>query len=133
MGRGCTSRSYSDDVTPDRSTLRTVLREIFRSRAISLIDLPLTRCSRRIRPTVSTTNIPVARPPSKRTAQQAKIKGSVLDADHPGKGGHFCRPKHMPVEKLPDARDPDVDVALGPEPLDDLGQRNVLRVRLDEG
>ena len=38
----------------------------------------------------------------------------------------------MPVEELPDARDPDANVALGLEPPDDLGQRDVLRARLDE-
>ena len=35
-----------------------MLREILRSRAISLIDFPWTKCSRRIRPIVSTTSIP---------------------------------------------------------------------------
>jgi hypothetical protein len=38
--------------------LRTVFRDIFRSRAISLIDLPFDKCSRRIRPIVSTISIP---------------------------------------------------------------------------
>src|SRR5271157_4473917 len=42
---------------PDRSTLLTVLRDTFRSRAISLIDLPLTKCSRLIRSIVSTISI----------------------------------------------------------------------------
>jgi hypothetical protein len=58
FGRGWTSRSYSNDVSPDRSTRRTVLREIPRSRAISRIVLPLTKFSRRIRAIVSTTSIP---------------------------------------------------------------------------
>src|SRR5260221_9898706 len=49
FGRGWTSRSYSNEVSPDRSTLRTVFRDTFRSRAISLIVLPLMKCSRRIR------------------------------------------------------------------------------------
>jgi hypothetical protein len=43
---------------PRSKNLRTVLRDMFRSRAISLIDLPLTKCSRRIRPIVSTISIP---------------------------------------------------------------------------
>ena len=46
-----------NDVSPDRSTFRTVLRDTFRSRAISRIDLPLTKCSRLIRPIVSTISI----------------------------------------------------------------------------
>src|SRR5436190_4620670 len=58
FGRGWTSRSYSKDVSPDRRTLRTVLRDTLRSRAISLIVLPLIKCSRRIRAIVSTTSIP---------------------------------------------------------------------------
>src|SRR5271163_661038 len=58
FGRGCTSRSYSNDVSPDLSTFRTVFRDTFRSRAISLIVLPLMKCSRRIRAIVSTTSIP---------------------------------------------------------------------------
>src|SRR5712664_3019886 len=49
---------YSKEVAPDRRTFRTVFRDTFRSRAISLIDLPLIRCSRLIRPIVSTTSIP---------------------------------------------------------------------------
>ena len=55
---GWTSRSYSKAVSPDRSTLRTVFRATLRSRAISLIVLPLRKCSRRIRPIVSTVSIP---------------------------------------------------------------------------
>ena len=47
-----------EDVSPDRSTLRTVFRDTFRSRAISLIVLPLMKCSRRIRAIVSTISIP---------------------------------------------------------------------------
>ena len=35
-----------------------MLRDSFRSRAISLIDFPWTKCSRRIRPIVSTISIP---------------------------------------------------------------------------
>jgi hypothetical protein len=58
FGRGWTLRSYSNAVSPDRSTLRTVFRDTFRPRAISLIVLPLMKCSRRIRPIVSTVSIP---------------------------------------------------------------------------
>ena len=49
---------YSKDVAPDRRTFRTVFRDSFSSRAISLTVLPFTKCSRLIRPIVSTTNIP---------------------------------------------------------------------------
>jgi hypothetical protein len=37
FGRGCTSRSYSNTVAPDRSTLRTVFRDTLRSREISSV------------------------------------------------------------------------------------------------
>src|SRR5947207_8734248 len=49
---------YAKEVAPDRRTLRTVLRDTFSARTISLIDLPRTKCSRLIRPIVSTTSIP---------------------------------------------------------------------------
>ena len=58
FGRGWTSRSYENAVSPDRRIRRTVLRDRCRVRAISLIDFPLPRCSRRIRPIVSTISIP---------------------------------------------------------------------------
>ena len=45
-------------VACERITLRTVLRETFTSRTISLIGFPLTKYSRQIRAIVSTTNIP---------------------------------------------------------------------------
>jgi hypothetical protein len=45
------------EVSPDLSTFRTVFRDTFRSRAISLIVLPLMKCSRRIRAIVSTISI----------------------------------------------------------------------------
>jgi len=40
FGSGWTSRSYSNDVALERSTLRTTLRESFSSRQIALIGLP---------------------------------------------------------------------------------------------
>ena len=49
FGRGCTNRSYSKEVSPGLSTFRSVFRDTFSSRAISLIVLPLMKCSRRIR------------------------------------------------------------------------------------
>jgi hypothetical protein len=47
-----------ENARSDLSTFRTVFRDTFRSRAISLIVLPLMKCSRRIRAIVSTTSIP---------------------------------------------------------------------------
>src|SRR5580693_602954 len=76
---------------PERRILRTVLREIFRSRAISLIDLPLTRCSRRIRPIVSTTSIPRHPLETKRAAQQSRIQGVNFGRRSPGSGVKFAR------------------------------------------
>jgi hypothetical protein len=58
FGRDCTKRSYSNEVSPDLNTFRIVFRDSFRSRAISLIVLPLMKCSRRIRAIVSTISIP---------------------------------------------------------------------------
>src|SRR6266480_2144530 len=86
------SRSYSNDVSPDRSTLRTVFRDTLRSRAISLIVLPLMKCSRRIRPIVSTVSIP---PPLAWNQSEQRIrptcKGSILDADPPAQGVKIAR------------------------------------------
>src|SRR4051812_26546772 len=95
FGRGCTSRSYSAEVSPDRSTLRTVFRDTLRSRAISLIVLPLRKCSRRIRPIVSTVSIPpTARSESKRAAQQANLQGVNFGRRSPGSGGQNCTPNY---------------------------------------
>jgi hypothetical protein len=58
LGRGWRSRSYSKAVAPERTTLRTVFRDTCRSRTISLIVLPCTKNSRRIRAIVSTHFIP---------------------------------------------------------------------------
>src|SRR5262249_39247221 len=58
FGSGWTSRAYSKQVAPERSTLRTVLCDTFSSRTISLIGLPLTKYSRRTHPIVSTPSIP---------------------------------------------------------------------------
>src|SRR5215204_2452670 len=92
FGRGWTSRSYSKDVSPDRSTLRTVFRDIFRSLAISLIVLPLRKCSRRIRPIVSTVSIP---PPPALIQSRQRISpirwGSILDADPPAQRVKIAR------------------------------------------
>jgi hypothetical protein len=56
------------DAVHDRSTIRTVFQDTFRSRAISLIVLPLMKCSRRIRPIVSTVSIPP--PPASNQSEQ---------------------------------------------------------------
>jgi hypothetical protein len=49
-------------------------------RAISLIDLPLTRCSRRIRPIVCTISIPHRPPLPKRTAQNSGCRSPSSEA-----------------------------------------------------
>jgi hypothetical protein len=59
---------------------------MFRSRAISVIDLPLTKCSRRIRPIVSTISIPHRLLQIEAGNPQAKIQGAILDADPPAQG-----------------------------------------------
>src|ERR1700745_1451457 len=109
------SRSYSKDVAPDRSTRRTVFRDTFRSRAISLIVLPLMKCSRRIRPIVSTVSIP---PPLAWSQSEQRIRptsrGSILDADPPAQGGKIARRMTTPGPAL------SVKVSLQPQqPLGD--------------
>ena len=74
------SRSHAKDVTPDRSTLQTVFREIFRSRAISLIVLPLIKCSRRIRSIVSPSAFPTTRFDRSEQHNKPTVRGSILDA-----------------------------------------------------
>jgi hypothetical protein len=80
---GGSSRPYSKDVAPDRSTLRIVFQETFRPRAISLIVLPSMKCPRRIRPIVSTVRISPSHLRSKRAAHQPNLQGAILDADPP--------------------------------------------------
>src|SRR6202050_850413 len=89
------SRSYSKDVSPDRSTLRTVFRDTFRSREISLIVLPLKKCSRRIRPIVSTVSIPPTTCfESKQAAYQAQLQGVNFGRRYPPSGGQNCTPNN---------------------------------------
>src|SRR6516165_3263856 len=68
-------------------TRRTVLRDTLSSRAISLIERPSTKCSRRILPTVSTHSTPFT-PANARETTGGQIstrkftpRGSVLQAD----------------------------------------------------
>src|SRR4051812_9897060 len=100
FGRGCTSRSYSAEVAPDRRTLRTVFRDTLRSRAISLIVLPLRKCSRRIRPIVSTVSIP---PPPASNQSEQRIRpngrGSILDADNPAQGVKIARRNTLGIRR----------------------------------
>jgi hypothetical protein len=72
---------YSNEVSPDLSTFRTVFRDTFRSRAISLIVLPLMKCSRRIRAIVSTISIP-----------DHLLRYKAGRATAQSIGGQFCRP-----------------------------------------
>src|SRR5271157_2827108 len=100
FGRGWTSRSYENAVSPDRRIRRTVLRDRCRVRAISLIDFPLPRCSRRIRPIVSTISIPP--PPASRQSRQPtkpEIGGSILDDDDAPQGVNFARRNTLAAER----------------------------------
>src|ERR1700761_240930 len=101
-GHGCTWRLYANSVAPERSTLRTVFRDTFNARAISLIDLPLTKCSRLIRPIVSTTSIPrhplaspagslrITSPRGQNWTPIAPLPGSIFHAEtqKPGRPSH---------------------------------------------
>src|SRR5919106_3781175 len=71
-----------NSVAPERSTLRTVLRETCSSRTISLIVLPRTKNSRRIRAIVSTPFIP--QPPAPKPEQVARESHAA--------GGQNCTP-----------------------------------------
>src|SRR4029077_12955568 len=73
--------------------LRTVFRDTFSARTTSLIDRPLTRCSRLIRPIVSTTNIPrhPLASPSGPACTSLRKRGSKLDADYPSTGVNLPR------------------------------------------
>jgi len=81
-----------NDVSPDRRTLRTVLRDMFRSRAISLIDCPLTKCSRRIRPIFPQSASP---PPLQieAAAHRPKFRGQ-FGRRSPGSGVKLHAAKH---------------------------------------
>ena len=69
------------------------LRDTFNSRMISLIDLPRTKCSRLIRPIVSTTSIPrhPLASPQRVSLHITAQRGSKLDADHPSTGVNLPR------------------------------------------
>src|SRR5271155_5164502 len=86
---------YSKEVAPDRRTLRTVFRDTFSSRTISLIDLPLTNRSRLIRAIVSTTNIP-CHPLQPRAGQPAHHgpKGVRVGRRSPLHRGQSSTPNH---------------------------------------
>ena len=74
----------------DRRAKGTTLRDNRKSRAIALIGLP-PACSRRIRTTVSTTNIPISPPGKPGRCLNHQNEGSLLDADHPANGVPFAR------------------------------------------
>src|SRR5208337_3630692 len=116
FGRGWTSRSYENAVSPDRRIRRTVLRDRRRVREISLIDFPLPRCSRRIRPIVSTISIPhrpLRAKAGTRTNRKSggqfwtpmtPLRGSILHAETHGDQGEFQERRdhvrQIPVIKL---------------------------------
>jgi hypothetical protein len=92
FGRGWTSRSYSNDVSPDRSTLRTVFRDTLRSRAISLIVLPLKEM---LAPNpadrLHCQRSPTTRFESKQAAHQANRRGSIFGRRSPAQGVKIAR------------------------------------------
>ena len=59
-----------------------------------MIDFPLTKCSRRIRPTVSTISIPHHPLPGKQAAQQPSVQGVNFQRRSPHVGGQNYTPKH---------------------------------------
>src|SRR3546814_9969097 len=67
-----------------------LFRDTRKSRAIALIALP-PAYSRRIRTTVSKTNIPISPPDYPGRCLNHRNEGSLLDADHPANGVLFAR------------------------------------------
>ncbi len=101
------------DASPDRRTLRTVFRDTFRSRAISLIVLPVIKSSRRIRAIVSTTSIPHHLLPSKAGSATGQPIGGRLLTPIPQLRGsklhaethqHRALARVVPVGRSNDAR-----------------------------
>ena len=83
---GSPGQRSADSVLPDPSTLRTVLRETFRSRTISLIRAALDEKSHQIRVIVSQTYIPT--PVQARNGKHRQLTGgSKMNADHTAAGG----------------------------------------------
>ena len=83
------------DRTSDRTGVRTVFRDTLRSRAISLIVLPLRKCSRRNPP--NRLHCQHSPPPASNQSEQRirpNGRGSILDADNPAQGVENCTPKH---------------------------------------
>ncbi|MDT7527295.1 Hsp20 family protein [Sphingopyxis sp. SE2] len=70
--------------------MRITFRDTCKSRAIALIALP-PAYSRRIRTTVSKTNIPISPPDYPAGCLNHRNEGSLLDADHPANGVLFAR------------------------------------------
>src|SRR3546814_3070716 len=82
-----------------------LFRDTRKSRAIALIALP-PAYSRRIRTTVSKTNIPISPPDYPGRCLNHRNEGSLLDADHPANGVLFARrstvvtPQNAPARRL---------------------------------
>ena len=94
---------YSKEVAPERRTLRTVFRDTFSSRTISLIDLPLTKRSRLIRAIVSTTNIPPppAPTPSGSACTSQRKGGQSWTPITPPPGSIFHAETHLCPARAP--------------------------------
>src|SRR3546814_16305762 len=96
----------SSDLAPSgaRIALRITFRDICKSRAIALIAFP-PAYSRRIRTTVSKTNIPTSPTENPPGCLNHRNEGSHLDADNPANGDLFARRSKGPgthVHGLPD-------------------------------
>ena len=94
FGSGCTSRSYSNAVAPERSTLRTVFRETCSSRTDLLDRLAphevLAPDPRdRVHALHPPPPVPITRTGS--LASAAHFRGSILDADPPPQGVKIAR------------------------------------------
>jgi len=94
FGRGCTWRSQENDVSSDRKTFRTVLRDSLRLPDRLALDEVLT-------PYPTDPASPTARFAPKRAAKQTASRGVNFGRRSPASGGHFSTPDHnRPVRRL---------------------------------
>ena len=80
FGRGCSGLSWLNLASPDRTILRTMLRDSLKSLEICLIDKPSIKTTHLIFAIISTANIPSLF----WEASEPSYQGwSFLDADYP--------------------------------------------------
>ena len=82
-------------LSASRSERSRTDRALVRSRAISLTVLPLRKCSRRIRPIVSTVSIPRRPLQTKAGSHQVRLQGVNFGRRSPGSGGQNCTPNDI--------------------------------------